>query len=232
MLMIYQILDLLLGVVFTIMLVHVIMSWLISFQILNLRQPFVYQLWDGLNRLLEPDLSPDPPHPARHRRARPRAAGGLHHRDRPAPDHPARRVSTTGLSGRDPTGRARSGIPSSGPGPARPILVVDGELVELKRLCHFPLRGKSRRPMHRTDVLTPKANAIGPDLVLFDDDLARMLGLALEGFTWEDDVPSGLDVGGRRRVEIIGHQPGILGDPIAGPIALCQIEDPHCAAVV
>lgn len=58
MLMLYQILDLLLGVVFTIMLVHVIMSWLISFQILNLRQPFVYQLWDGLNRLLEPIYRP------------------------------------------------------------------------------------------------------------------------------------------------------------------------------
>ena len=58
MLMLYQILDLILGVVFFIMLVHVIMSWLISFQILNLRQPFVYQLWDGLNRLLEPIYRP------------------------------------------------------------------------------------------------------------------------------------------------------------------------------
>lgn len=58
MFMLYQILDLLLGVVFTIMLVHVIMSWLISFQILNLRQPLVYQIWDGLNRLLEPIYRP------------------------------------------------------------------------------------------------------------------------------------------------------------------------------
>ncbi len=56
--MIYQLLDLILGVVFFIMLAHVIMSWLISFQILNLRQPFVYQLWDGLNRLLEPVYRP------------------------------------------------------------------------------------------------------------------------------------------------------------------------------
>ncbi|MEY4697543.1 MAG: hypothetical protein RIT14_1971, partial [Pseudomonadota bacterium] len=31
-----------------------IMSWLINFQVLNLRQPFVAQLWYGLNRLLEP----------------------------------------------------------------------------------------------------------------------------------------------------------------------------------
>lgn len=58
MLMLYQILNLLLNVAFFIMLVHVIMSWLISFQILNLRQPFVYQLWDGLNRLLEPVYRP------------------------------------------------------------------------------------------------------------------------------------------------------------------------------
>ena len=58
MLMIYQVLDLILGVVFFIMLAHVIMSWLISFQILNLRQPLVYQIWDGLNRLLEPVYRP------------------------------------------------------------------------------------------------------------------------------------------------------------------------------
>ena len=31
-----------------------IMSWLINFQVLNLRQPLVAQLWDGLNRILEP----------------------------------------------------------------------------------------------------------------------------------------------------------------------------------
>jgi len=58
MLMLYQLLDLLLGVVFTIMLAHVIMSWLISFQILNLRQPLVYNIWEGLNRLLEPVYRP------------------------------------------------------------------------------------------------------------------------------------------------------------------------------
>lgn len=58
MLMLYQTLQLIFGVVFFIMLLHVIMSWLISFQILNLRQPFVYQLWDGLNRLLEPVYRP------------------------------------------------------------------------------------------------------------------------------------------------------------------------------
>jgi YggT family protein len=49
-----QILLLLLDVVWFIMIVHIIMSWLINFQVLNLRQPLVAQIWDGLNRLLEP----------------------------------------------------------------------------------------------------------------------------------------------------------------------------------
>ncbi len=34
------------------------MSWLISFQILNLHQPFVSQVWYGLNRILEPIYRP------------------------------------------------------------------------------------------------------------------------------------------------------------------------------
>jgi YggT family protein len=37
---------------------HVIMSWLINFQVLNIRQPLVAQLWYGLNRLLEPVYAP------------------------------------------------------------------------------------------------------------------------------------------------------------------------------
>jgi YggT family protein len=49
-----QILLLILDVVWFIMIVHIIMSWLINFQVLNLRQPLVSQIWDGLNRLLEP----------------------------------------------------------------------------------------------------------------------------------------------------------------------------------
>lgn len=49
-----QILLLILSVVQFIILAHVVMSWLINFGVLNLRQPIVYQIWDGLNRLLEP----------------------------------------------------------------------------------------------------------------------------------------------------------------------------------
>jgi len=58
MLAIYGPLQLILSVVFFIMIVHIIMSWLISFQVLNLRQPMVAQIWMGLNRLLEPVYVP------------------------------------------------------------------------------------------------------------------------------------------------------------------------------
>ena len=53
-----QILLLILNVVWFILIAHVIMSWLISFQVLNVRQPLVAQLWYGLNRLLEPIYGP------------------------------------------------------------------------------------------------------------------------------------------------------------------------------
>ncbi len=54
MLSLIQILFLILNVVWYIVIAHVIMSWLINFQVLNLRQPLVGQLWNGLNRLLDP----------------------------------------------------------------------------------------------------------------------------------------------------------------------------------
>ena len=53
-----QILMLLLEVVWFIVIAHVIMSWLINFQVLNLRQQLVAQLWYGLNQLLEPIYRP------------------------------------------------------------------------------------------------------------------------------------------------------------------------------
>ena len=40
------------------MIAHIIMSWLINFQVLNTRQPLVYQIWSGLNQLLEPMYRP------------------------------------------------------------------------------------------------------------------------------------------------------------------------------
>ncbi|MFD0859307.1 YggT family protein [Roseovarius aquimarinus] len=58
MLAIYGPLQLILSVVYFVMIVHIIMSWLINFQVLNLRQPIVAQIWEGLNRLLEPIYQP------------------------------------------------------------------------------------------------------------------------------------------------------------------------------
>ena len=50
----FQILLLILDIAKWIVLAHLIMSWLINFQVLNTRQPLVYQLWTGLNRVLDP----------------------------------------------------------------------------------------------------------------------------------------------------------------------------------
>jgi len=58
MMAIYGPLQLILSVVYFVMIVHIIMSWLINFQVLNLNQQFVRQVWDGLNRLLEPIYTP------------------------------------------------------------------------------------------------------------------------------------------------------------------------------
>lgn len=54
----FQALMLILNVVWFVMIAHIIMSWLISFQVLNTRQPMVAQIWYGLNRLLEPIYAP------------------------------------------------------------------------------------------------------------------------------------------------------------------------------
>ncbi|MEQ6249674.1 YggT family protein [Sulfitobacter sp. HNIBRBA3233] len=54
----FQILMLLLDIVWFFIIAHVIMSWLINFQVLNLRQPLVSQIWYGINRLMEPLYAP------------------------------------------------------------------------------------------------------------------------------------------------------------------------------
>ena len=58
MLSLLQILDLILDVVLFVIIAHIIMSWLITFGVLNMRQPIVAQLWEGLSRLLEPLYGP------------------------------------------------------------------------------------------------------------------------------------------------------------------------------
>lgn len=54
---ILQILLLIIQVAWFIVIVHIILSWLINFNVLSLRQPIVASIWDGTNRLLEPAYS-------------------------------------------------------------------------------------------------------------------------------------------------------------------------------
>ena len=47
-----------LKILWWIVIAHVIMSWLINFNVLNRHQPLVGSIWDGLNRILEPIYGP------------------------------------------------------------------------------------------------------------------------------------------------------------------------------
>ncbi len=53
-----QIVLLLLGVARFLIIAHVIVSLLVSFQVLNPQQPFVRAIWTGLERLFEPIYRP------------------------------------------------------------------------------------------------------------------------------------------------------------------------------
>jgi YggT family protein len=46
------------NIIWFIVIVHVVMSWLNGFNLLNRHQPLVGSIWDGLNRLLEPIYGP------------------------------------------------------------------------------------------------------------------------------------------------------------------------------
>lgn len=58
MLSLLQIVLLVLDIVWFFIIAHVIMSWLINFQVINLYQPLVAQIWQALNRILEPLYGP------------------------------------------------------------------------------------------------------------------------------------------------------------------------------
>jgi YggT family protein len=53
-----QIILLIINVIWFIVIAHVVMSWLINFNVLNRHQPLVWQIWSGLERLLEPIYTP------------------------------------------------------------------------------------------------------------------------------------------------------------------------------
>src|SRR5690606_29696668 len=58
MLTVYQLLMFVLDVIWFVVIAHIIMSWLVSFQVLNIRQPLVQQIYYGLERLLSPIYTP------------------------------------------------------------------------------------------------------------------------------------------------------------------------------
>ncbi len=53
-----DILQVILNLAWWIVVIHIIMGWLINFQVLNMRQPIVAQIYYGLNNLLEPIYRP------------------------------------------------------------------------------------------------------------------------------------------------------------------------------
>ena len=52
-----QIILMALDIAWFIILIHVVMSWLINFRDFNLEQPLVFQIWQGINRLVNPVYS-------------------------------------------------------------------------------------------------------------------------------------------------------------------------------
>ncbi|MFO7856798.1 MAG: YggT family protein [Paracoccaceae bacterium] len=52
------ILLMVLNIVWWIVIIQAVMSWLINFDVINLRQRFVYSIWSSLNRLTEPLYAP------------------------------------------------------------------------------------------------------------------------------------------------------------------------------
>lgn len=49
-----MILLMILNLAWWVCIIHIVMSWLINFDVINLRQNFVRSVWYGLNNLLEP----------------------------------------------------------------------------------------------------------------------------------------------------------------------------------
>tara|TARA_B100002003_G_scaffold71149_1_gene66344 strand:- start:239 stop:547 length:309 start_codon:yes stop_codon:yes gene_type:complete len=52
------ILLMILNFLWWVVIIHAVMSWLINFDVINLRQRFVYTIWSTLNRLTEPLYRP------------------------------------------------------------------------------------------------------------------------------------------------------------------------------
>ena len=53
-----QILYMLLNVLKYLIIAQIVLSWLINFNILNIHQPLINQIWRGINQILEPLYGP------------------------------------------------------------------------------------------------------------------------------------------------------------------------------
>jgi YggT family protein len=58
MLSLYYLVDTVFNIVWWLILASVVMSWLVAFNIINIRNPIVQQIYYGLQRLTEPLLAP------------------------------------------------------------------------------------------------------------------------------------------------------------------------------
>ena len=50
--------NLAVDLIFWIIIIQAILSWLVAFNVVNIRQPFVWQVWNTLNRLTDPLYRP------------------------------------------------------------------------------------------------------------------------------------------------------------------------------
>ncbi len=55
---VFDILLFILNLMWFIVIANIIMSWLVSFQVLNIRQPLVAQIYYGMERIMEPVYKP------------------------------------------------------------------------------------------------------------------------------------------------------------------------------
>lgn len=55
---IFWLINTLIDIAFWIIIIQVVLSWLINFNVINLHQPFVHQIWTGINRITEPIYRP------------------------------------------------------------------------------------------------------------------------------------------------------------------------------
>ena len=53
-----MILLMILNLAWWVCIIHIVMSWLINFDVINMRQPLVSSVWNGLERLLQPIYQP------------------------------------------------------------------------------------------------------------------------------------------------------------------------------